>query len=89
MLLPGVLGHGRQIEAIGRIGEAGSNSQKLLGIDESAAIGDFLDAGDHQALAVLDGADELRRIQQKSGVPVSNHAKLRPMWSQVRVPSAR
>ena len=39
--------------------------QQLLGVDEALAEGDFLGAGDLQALALLDDVDELRCLEQR------------------------
>jgi hypothetical protein len=48
---------------------------KLRFIDPALAPGDFLRAGDFQALALFDGGDELAGFEQAdSCVPVSSQA---------------
>ena len=57
----------------------------LLGVDEAHAVGDLLEAGDLEALARLDGLDELAAWISDSCVPVSSQAKPRPQQLDVEL----
>jgi len=55
---------GKQVLPISALDDRLSQRFKLLGGDESLAIGDLFRAGDAQALAALDGMDEEAGFEQ-------------------------
>jgi len=48
-----------------RVFHRAAESFQLIGGDEAAFVGDFLQAGDFQPLPFLDRLDEIRRLQQR------------------------
>jgi hypothetical protein len=60
--------------AIGGFLEAFTGGASLVGIDEARFECNFLKAGDLDALAVLERADELAGFKQALCVPVSSQA---------------
>lgn len=60
--------------AIGGVLELLAARPRLVGGDEAPIEGDLLEAGDLDALAVLEGADELSCLEQAVIVPVSSQA---------------
>src|SRR4249920_758020 len=67
ILVARLVGDGFEIPPVIGVLQGRRDPQQLLGVDEAAAIGDLLDAGDHPALALLDGAHELSRIENGVG----------------------
>lgn len=56
-----------EIFAIGALAELLAEPVELFGINEALAEGDFLGAADLDALTLLQGADELARLEQAVG----------------------
>ena len=54
-----------QILPVGGVLHRLGKPQQLFGVDEALAEGDFLGAGDFQALALFDDVDELRGFEQR------------------------
>src|SRR5512144_3368023 len=65
ILVARLVGDGFEVPAVIGVLQGRSDPQQLLGVDEAAAIGDLLDAGDHPALALLDGAHELGGVEDR------------------------
>ena len=50
--------------AVGGFGDLCGEAAELVGVDIAEAVGDLLGAGDLEALAVLDGLDEVGGVEQ-------------------------
>src|SRR5207237_7665804 len=57
--------HAPEIVPVARLFVLARERLELRGVDEAGAPGDFFGAGDLQALAALDGLDEVRGFQQR------------------------
>src|SRR5881628_293422 len=53
-----------QVLAVGAFADGGGEGAELCLVDEALAEGDLLGAGDLEALAVLDGVDEVGGFEQ-------------------------
>jgi len=62
--IPFLLGDFQEVCAIGAL-DGTSQRLEALASDQTLAVGDFLEAGDLQALALLDGLEEAGGLEQR------------------------
>ena len=61
----GRLQHSQQVLTVGVLAHRLRDPLDVVAADVAHAIGDFLDAADHQPLALFDGLHELRGLEQR------------------------
>src|ERR1700733_5949652 len=63
--LAALLEHRHDVLPVGVLAEAGDDSLELGDVDQAEVEGDFLGAADLGALALLDGPDEARSVDER------------------------